>query len=157
MHLKMSSAKWRPFCLSLNVLKLGYEYSSLNNGHRDDMPNFTKDIPIILQTMMILMMSALTDVSTRKDWMTVQVRMIHIPFSLMLQASWPSHINSMQPVGAIWQHRSWTTLIQVMACQLFGTKSIPELKLSYCQLDPKEQISVKFSLQLELCHWIQCI
>ena len=27
MHLKMSSAKWRPFCLGLNVLKTGYLHS----------------------------------------------------------------------------------------------------------------------------------
>ena len=32
MHLKMSSAKWRPFCLGLNVLKLGCHDRSPGNG-----------------------------------------------------------------------------------------------------------------------------
>ena len=27
-----------------------------------------------------------------------------------------------------------------MACRLFGTKPLPEPKLPYCQLDPKDQI-----------------
>ena len=33
MHLKMSSAKWRPFCLGLNVLRSGnFEYSVIHNS-----------------------------------------------------------------------------------------------------------------------------
>ena len=31
-----------------------------------------------------------------------------------------------------------------MACRLFGAKPLPELMLAYCQLDHKEEISVKF-------------
>ena len=31
-----------------------------------------------------------------------------------------------------------------MACRLFGTKPLPEPMLTYCQLDPEEQIAVKF-------------
>ena len=40
----------------------------------------------------------------------------------------------------------WTgsTLIQVMACRLFGAKPLPEPVLAYCQLDSWEQTSVKF-------------
>ena len=35
MHLKMSSAKWRPFCLCLNVLKLGKKkYSNVYGRYR---------------------------------------------------------------------------------------------------------------------------
>ena len=42
--------------------------------------------------------------------------------------------------------RQWTgwTLVQVMACHLLGAKPLPEPMLTYCQLDPKEQTSVKF-------------
>ena len=40
--------------------------------------------------------------------------------------------------------RQWTrsTLVQVMACRLFGAKPLPEPMLPYCQLDPRGQTSV---------------
>ena len=42
--------------------------------------------------------------------------------------------------------RRWTgpSLIQVMACRLFGAKPLSEPMLANCQLDSCEQISVKF-------------
>ena len=36
-----------------------------------------------------------------------------------------------------------------MACRLFGAKPLPEPMLPYCRLDPKEYISVKFSLKFK--------
>ena len=36
------------------------------------------------------------------------------------------------------------SLIQIMACCLFGAKPLSDPMLPYCQLDPKEQISVEF-------------
>ena len=33
-HLKMSSGKWRPFCLSLNELKISHRNSSPSNGRQ---------------------------------------------------------------------------------------------------------------------------
>ena len=43
--------------------------------------------------------------------------------------------------------RQWpgSALVQVMDCRLFGTKPLPELVLTYCQLDPEKQTSVKFN------------
>ena len=40
----------------------------------------------------------------------------------------------------------WTgpALVKVMACRLFGAKPLPEPMPVYCQLDSREQISVKF-------------
>ena len=38
MHLKVSYAKWRPFCLGLNVLKIGHWDSSHSIGCQVDMP-----------------------------------------------------------------------------------------------------------------------
>ena len=35
-------------------------------------------------------------------------------------------------------------LVQVMACRLFDAKPLSEPIVGYCQLDPKEQTSVKF-------------
>ena len=49
------------------------------------------------------------------------------------------------PPSAIYM-RQWTgpSLVQVMACRLFGAKPLPEPMLVYCPLDPWEQVSVKF-------------
>ena len=37
-----------------------------------------------------------------------------------------------------------------MACRLFGAKTLSEPVLCYCQLDPKEQPSVKFNQNTKL-------
>ena len=37
MHLKMSFAKWRPFCLGLNVLKIHHQDSNPRNGHQGNL------------------------------------------------------------------------------------------------------------------------
>ena len=39
---------------------------------------------------------------------------------------------------------TWSSLVQVMACRLFGAKPLPELIKNYCWLDPKEPTPVKF-------------
>ena len=40
-------------------------------------------------------------------------------------------VNSFRPGDAIWRHRSGSTLVQVMACRLFGAKPLPEPMLQY--------------------------
>ena len=42
--------------------------------------------------------------------------------------------NSLRPSDAIWRHRSGSTLAQVMACCLDGTKPLTEPMLTYYQL-----------------------
>ena len=37
-----------------------------------------------------------------------------------------------------------SALVQIMACRLFGAKPLSKPMLGYCQLDPREQTSVKF-------------
>ena len=41
----------------------------------------------------------------------------------------------------------WTasSLVYVMACRLFGTKPLPQQTITYCHLDPGEQIQWKFN------------
>ena len=46
--------------------------------------------------------------------------------------------------NAIWHHRAWSTLVQVMTCRLYGTKPSPEPMLTYCQLDIQLHISMKY-------------
>ena len=50
------------------------------------------------------------------------------------------------------------TLVQLMACRLDGVKPLSEPMLSYCQLDPKEHISVKFysNLKFKSFHPMKC-
>ena len=50
--------------------------------------------------------------------------------------------------------RRWTgsALLQMMACRLDGTKPLSESILIYCQLDPKECISIKFYLKFKYFH-----
>ena len=54
--------------------------------------------------------------------------------------------------------RQWTgsSLVQVMACCLFGAKPLPVLMLAYCQLDSWEHISVKFESEYYNFHSRKC-
>ena len=55
--------------------------------------------------------------------------------------------------------RQWTgsSLVQVMACRLFGTKPLSQPMLVYCQLDSWEQTSVKFKSELYHFRSRKCI
>ena len=55
--------------------------------------------------------------------------------------------------------RQWTgsALVQVMACRLLGPKPLSEPMLTYCQLDPKEHISIIFYLKFKYFHLWKCI
>ena len=46
----------------------------------------------------------------------------------------------------IYNMRQWigSALVQIMACRLFGAKPLSKPVLGYCQLNPQEQILVKF-------------
>ena len=45
-----------------------------------------------------------------------------------------------------------SALFHIMACRLDGTKPLSEPMLTYCQLDPKEHISMKFYLKFKYFH-----
>ena len=49
-----------------------------------------------------------------------------------------------------------STLVQIMACRLFGAKPVPEPMPTYCQLDPQEQTSVKFESKYKTFHSWKC-
>ena len=49
-----------------------------------------------------------------------------------------------------------STLIQIIACCLDGTKPLPEPMLIYCQLDRKEHISMKLYLKCKYFHSRKC-
>ena len=63
-----------------------------------------------------------------------------------------SIFNSSPPSAAY--IRQWTglVLVQIMACRLDGAKPLSEPLLTYCQLDPKEHISITFYSKLKYLH-----
>ena len=60
-------------------------------------------------------------------------------------------VNSSLPSAAYMREWTWSSLVQVMACFLFGTKPLPEPMPAYCYLDSWKQISVKF--EFAFCHF----
>ena len=63
-------------------------------------------------------------------------------------------ITSAPPSAAYMRQWTGSSLVQIMACRLFGVKPLPEPMLPYCELDPWEPISVKFEHHF---HSIRCI
>ena len=41
-----------------------------------------------------------------------------------------------------------------MACRLFGTQPLFEPMMAYCQLDPKEHVSVMYHLKFKSFHFV---
>ena len=60
------------------------------------------------------------------------------------QCEWRCLVNSSPSSAAYMRQWTRTALVQVMTCRLFGAKSLPEPMLTYCQLNPQKQISVKY-------------
>ena len=52
--------------------------------------------------------------------------------------------------------RIGVALVQIMACRLFGDKSLSKPMLEYCQKDPYEQTSVKFWSKFKFSHSRKC-
>ena len=60
------------------------------------------------------------------------------------QGSWFVVFKSSPPSAAYMCWWTWSSLLQKMACCLFGAKPFSKPMLGYCQLEPQEQISVTF-------------
>ena len=65
---------------------------------------------------------------------------------------------NLSPLSAAYMRR-WTgsALVQIMACRLNGAKPLSKPVLTYCQLDPKERISMKFYLKVKYFHSRKCV
>ena len=61
-------------------------------------------------------------------------------------------VNSSPPSAANMHQRIWSALIQIMACHLFSTKPLSKPILSYCQMDPWQQSSLKFQPKYKTFH-----
>ena len=58
-------------------------------------------------------------------------------------ANWIDFINSFPPSAAYMRQWIWSTLVQIMACRLFGAKPLCKSMLGYCQLDPRQKNSMR--------------
>ena len=59
-------------------------------------------------------------------------------------------ISLFRPSDAYMHQSVQHTLVQIMACRLFGAKPLSRPMLPYCQLDPKEHISVIFYVKFKV-------
>ena len=66
------------------------------------------------------------------------------------------HFNSLRLSDAYMHQYNIPPLLQIMAWHLFGAKPLSEPMLPYCQLDPKEHISVKLYLKFKRFHSRKC-
>ena len=68
-----------------------------------------------------------------------------------------ANLNSL-PFSAAYMRR-WTlsSLVQIVACRLNGSKPLFKPVLTYCQLDPKEHISMKSYLKFKYFHSRKCV
>ena len=66
-------------------------------------------------------------------------------------------VNSLRLRDAYMHHQMRPSLVQIMACRLFGAQPLSEPMLDYCQLDPCEHKSVKFKSKYNNFHWRKCI
>ena len=64
--------------------------------------------------------------------------------------------NSSSPSAAYMRQWTVSTLVQIMACRLFGAKPLPEPMLAYCQFDSWEHISVKYESEFYNFHSRKC-
>ena len=64
---------------------------------------------------------------------------------------------SFPPIAEYVRQWIWSALVQIMACRLFGDKPLSKPMLSYCQLDPYEQTSLKFQSKYTHFHSRKCI
>ena len=66
-------------------------------------------------------------------------------------------LNSSPPSAAYMCKWTGSVLVQIMVCRLNGAKPLSEPVLTYCQLNPKEHISMEFYLEFKYFHWRKCI
>ena len=63
-------------------------------------------------------------------------------------------LNSSRPTAAYKRRCTGSALVQILACRMFGGKPLPEPMLTYCQLDPWKQTSMRFEyLKMSSAKW----
>ena len=156
----MSSAKWRPFCLSPNVL-MGSGLSSvygfndqkgwpiINNSPNATITSLHKYITLgglLNKYIYHLIGKCFHKISSIPAGQVIfpgkPSKGVHTLWSAFWfpgahkLRSYRQPINSLRLCDAYIHQWIGSVLLQVMACRLFGTKPLPEPMLTYWQLDP---------------------
>ena len=82
----------------------------------------------------------------------VTINQSPIELGLIYQSFDAKIFNQLRPCDAYMRQYNIPTLLQMMACRLFGAKPLSESLLPYCQRDRKEHISVKICLEFKSFH-----
>ena len=170
-HLKMLSAKWRPFCLGdelthwgpVTHICIGKLISiGLDDGLSPDRRQaiiwtnagllsigpfwtyFSENLIKIQQFSLKIMHVKMSSVKWRPSCLVLNV-LSRQQQNYCVQVSSP-------PSGAYMRQWTGSALVQVMACCLVGAKPLPEPMLVYYQLDSWEQISVKLESEFDHFH-----
>ena len=119
--------------------------------------SFTNIICYMLETIINLYMSVYHSSTTDLPWKHTESPLLYIVYvqctcmrMLLYQIVFGMcRFNSLWPGDVTWRKRSWSTVIEVMSCRLFGTKRLPVP--NYCRTDPrgisnKKKIHLKMSL-----------
>ena len=145
-HLKMSSAKCRPLCLAssgligqvtcmmLSLLLWFLNYTSWFYGSSIKVPGPLHLFPMHPPGM-------------HSSWVSINIVELVSSEAQLVHWGWCCAIITQQwPIEVEWYMHQLTTpsLVQIMSCRLISAKPLSEPMLEYCQLDPWEQISVKF-------------
>ena len=81
----------------------------------------------------------------------INMKITHLKMSLKsLRGQW---VNLLRLSDAYLHHQLMSSLVHIVACRLFATKPLSEPMLNYCQLDPREQTSIKLCLKFK--HFIK--
>ena len=125
----------------------------------EDLLNFTETL--VPQSICNLEQHILMACDSRRPtsswwWQTIHVSQHTWRITTIRQIRFPV-FNSFPPSAAYMRRWTGPSLVQVMACRLFGAKPLPEPKLANFQLDSWEQISVKFLLKFHHFYLRKCI
>ena len=92
--------------------------------------------------------SSLSEDAARSDYSTINV------WAVSCEKLIPTcTINTLKLSDTTWCHRSWLSLLQAMACRLFGAKPLLEPILTYDQFSLKKR-HIKYRLQ-NVSHFVQ--
>ena len=81
----------------------------------------------------------------------------HLKFKITATSPRGEWVNSSPPSAAYMRQWIGSALVQIMACRLFSAKPLSKPMLSYCQLDPRKQTSVKSLSKYKTFHSWKCI
>ena len=147
MHFKMSSGKWRPFCLGLNVLKVSFQYCirCLITSHEA-----LKLLTAILPLWDFARPYSKTSYLSKQPpggWFNIKIPSYqHLISTMRLPILVRCHLyiesgpwfwcfSSSPPSAAYMRQSIRSTVVQIMACRLFGAKPLSKPMLGYCQLN----------------------